>query len=51
MIAKLQDYATRHLTPESRRPADQAILAIQERARVRQTRLPDITRWLEAKKV
>jgi aminopeptidase N len=51
MVAKLQDYATRHMTPESRRPADQAIVAIQERARVRQTRLPDITRWLEAKRV
>lgn len=51
MVGKLQDYATRYLTPESRRPADQAIVSIQERARVRQTRLPDITRWLEAKRV
>jgi aminopeptidase N len=51
MVAKLQDYATRYMTPESRRPADQAILSIQERARVRQTRLPDITRWLEGKRV
>ena len=50
-VAKLQDYATRYMTPESRRPADQAILAIQERVRVRQTRLPDITRWLEAKRI
>jgi aminopeptidase N len=50
-IAKLQDYATRYMTPESRRPADQAIVAIQERVRVRQTRLPDITRWFEAKRV
>jgi aminopeptidase N len=50
-IAKLQDYATRYMTPASRRPADQAIGAIQERVRVRETRLPDITRWLEAKRV
>jgi aminopeptidase N len=49
MVAKLQDYARRYMTPESRRPADQAMVGIQERIRVRQTRLPDITRWLEAK--
>lgn len=48
-IAKLQDYATRYMTPESRRPADIAIAAIEDRARVRETRLPDITRWFEAK--
>lgn len=49
MIAKLQDYAQRYMTAESRRPADVAIAAIQDRVRVRQTRLPDITRWLEAR--
>ena len=49
MIAKLEDYATRYMTPESRRPADTAIAGIRDRVRVRQTRLPDITRWLEAK--
>jgi aminopeptidase N len=48
MVAKLQDYATRYMTPESRRPADIAIASIQDRVRVRRTRLPDITRWLEA---
>src|SRR4051812_17255443 len=48
-IAKLQDYATRYMTPQSRRPADQAIASIQDRVRVRQSRLPDITRWFEAK--
>jgi aminopeptidase N len=32
-------------------PADQAIASIQDRIRVRQTRLPDITRWLEARKL
>jgi aminopeptidase N len=50
-VAKLQDYATRYMTPESRRPADQSIVAIEERVRVRQSRLPDITRWMEAKRV
>jgi aminopeptidase N len=49
MVAKLQDYATRYMTAESRRPSDIAIGAIQDRVRVRETRVPDITRWLEAK--
>ena len=49
MIARLQEHATRYMTAESRRPADIAIAAIEDRVRVRQTRLPDITRWLEAK--
>jgi aminopeptidase N len=49
MVAKVQDYATRYMTAQSRRPADQAIASIQDRVRVRQTRLPDISRWFEAK--
>jgi aminopeptidase N len=49
MAQKIEDYATRHLTPESRRPADVAIAAIRDRVRVRETRLPDISRWLEAR--
>jgi aminopeptidase N len=49
MVAKLQDYATRYMTAESRRPADIAIGAIQDRVRVRETWVPDITRWLEGK--
>jgi aminopeptidase N len=48
MIGKLEDYATRHMTPQSRAPADQAIARIRDRVRVRSERLPDITRWLEA---
>lgn len=51
MIAKIEDYAKRYMTAESRRPADQAIGAIRDRVRVRETRLPDIGRWLEAKGV
>jgi aminopeptidase N len=50
MVAKLEDYATRYMTPESRRPADTAIAGIRDRVKVRQTRLPDITRWFEAKR-
>lgn len=51
MLAKLEDYATRHLTPQSRGRVDVAIASIRDRIRVRTTRLPDITRWLEAKKL
>jgi aminopeptidase N len=49
MIAKLEDYATRYMTAQSRRPADASIASIRDRVRVRQERLPDVTRWLEAK--
>ncbi|HEX9954026.1 MAG TPA: M1 family metallopeptidase [Allosphingosinicella sp.] len=49
MVERIEAFATRYLTPESRRPADQAIGSIRERVRVRTTRLPDITRWFEAK--
>lgn len=50
MIQKIEAYATRYLTPESRRPADTAIGGIRDRTRVRTERLPDITKWLEAKR-
>jgi len=49
MVAKLRDYATRYMTPQSRGAADRAIAAIEDRVRVRTQRLPDITRWLEAR--
>jgi aminopeptidase N len=49
MIAKLEDYARRHMTPQSRRPADIAIASIRDRVSVRAKRLPDITRWFEAR--
>ncbi|MEA2998480.1 MAG: hypothetical protein QOK17_313 [Sphingomonadales bacterium] len=48
-VAKVQDYAARYMTPQSRRPADQAVASIQDRVRVRGSRLPDISRWFEAK--
>ena len=49
MVGKLRDYAARYMTPQSRGAADRAIAAIEDRVRVRRERLPDITRWLEAK--
>ena len=49
MIDKLTAYAARYLTPQSRAPADRAIAAIRDRIRVRTERLPEITRWLEAR--
>lgn len=48
MIDKLNDYASRHLTPQSRGSVDRAISGIRDRIRVRRERLPQITRWLEA---
>ena len=49
MVAKLEDFATRHMTPQSRGRVDVAIASIRDRVRVRSTRLPDITKWLEAR--
>jgi aminopeptidase N len=49
MVAKLEDYAKRHLNPQSRGRVDVAIASIRDRIRTRTTRLPDITRWLERK--
>ena len=48
MVGKLNDYATRYLTPQSRGEVDRAIAGIRDRLRVRRERLPQITRWLEA---
>ena len=49
MVGKLEDFAKRHLNPQARGRVDVAIAAIRDRIRVRSTRLPDITRWLEKK--
>jgi aminopeptidase N len=48
MVGKLNDYATRYLTPQSRGEVDRAIASVTDRLRVRRERLPQITRWLEA---
>jgi aminopeptidase N len=45
---KVRQFAQRYMTAESRRPADISIASIEDRLRVRQARLPDISRWLEA---
>jgi aminopeptidase N len=50
MIDKLTRYAEQYMTPQSRAPADRAIAAIRDRIRVRTERLPDITRWLAARR-
>jgi aminopeptidase N len=50
MIDKMRQYAERYMTPQSRAPADRAIASIQDRLRVRRDRLPDITRWFEARR-
>ena len=39
-----------HMTPQSRAPADRAIASIRDRVRVREQRLPEISRWLEARR-
>ncbi len=50
MVGRLRDYADRYLTPQSRRPADRAIAGIEDRVRVRQQRLPEISRWLDGRR-
>lgn len=50
MIEKLRQFAEHYMTPQSRGAADRAIASIQDRVRVRRDRLPDITRWLEARR-
>jgi aminopeptidase N len=50
MVEKLRAYADRYMTPQSRAPADRAIASIQDRVRVRQQRLPDISRWFEGRR-
>jgi aminopeptidase N len=50
MVEKLRQYAERYMTPQSRAPADRAIASIQDRIRVRRDRLPDITRWFDARR-
>jgi aminopeptidase N len=48
MIGKLTQYAEQHMTAQSRAPADRAIAGIRNRLRVKEQRLPDISRWFEA---
>ena len=48
-VAKLRDFAERYMTAQSRAPADRSIASIEDRIRVRRDRLPDISRWLDAR--
>ena len=48
MVEKLENYAQHFMTPQSRKPADIAISMIRDRIRVKETRLPEITQWIEA---
>ena len=47
-ITKLEDYATRNLTPESRKPVDQSIASIQSRIESRKRSVPQIRNWFLA---
>lgn len=47
-VAKLESYAKRNLTPESRKPVDQAIAAIQARIETRKRSVPQIRDWFMA---
>jgi aminopeptidase N len=49
MPAKLDAYATRHLTAESRKPVDQAITTIQTRLKTRPRVKAEIGEWLDQK--
>ena len=47
MVTKLEDYAQRFMTPQSRKSADVAIAAIKDRIRVRETRLKEVAAWFK----
>ncbi len=44
-ITKLEDYAKRYLTAESRKPVDQAIAAIKARVATNATAIPQLRQW------
>src|SRR3546814_1445933 len=46
MPSKLEAYAQQHLTPQSRKPIDQAIAKIQERIETRERIKSGVTAWL-----
>lgn len=46
MPGKLDAYAKAHLAAGSRRPVDEAIARINDRIRVKQTRMPEVDAWL-----
>jgi aminopeptidase N len=49
MVQKINDYARAHIPADARRNALESIGAIRERIRIRSTRLPLITSWLNSR--
>ena len=49
-VTKLENYATRFLTPESRKPVDQAIAAVKARIETRERSVPQIKAWFMSAK-
>lgn len=49
MVGKLDNYAKAHLTPESRKPVDQAIAAINTRLKTNPRIKAGISEWLDSK--
>ena len=47
MIGKLQDFADRHIAPEARRPAENAMAQVRMRSAFARDRLAVVDRWLE----
>jgi aminopeptidase N len=49
MIDKLNAYAKAYLTPESRKPVDQAIVSIETRIKTQPRVRSEVSAWLDAK--
>lgn len=49
MVGKLNSYAAAHLKPESRKPVEQAIVAIQTRITSQPRIRSEVNSWLDAK--
>ena len=47
MIGKIRQYARTHIAADARRNADESMGAIRERIRMRTSRLPLITAWID----
>ena len=47
MIDKISRYAQSHIAPDAGRSAEESMAAIRERPRIRSTRLPLISKWLD----
>ena len=47
MVGKLQAFADRHIAPEARRPAENAMAQVRMRSAFARDRLAVVDRWLE----